>query len=125
MAKKMISTVMSNLTHRPRTRLYPAEQRQLPPGARGQIEFDMTKCVFCTLCAKRCPADAITVDRKGKTLVFNLYRCIVCESCREGCAKEAIVLLEHWREPSVAVSQRTYRPPDQQETLDLNHPDGA
>lgn len=96
---KMISTVIKNLGSRPRTRLYPAVERQLPPNTRGHIDFDMEKCIFCTLCAKRCPADAIVVDRKGKTLDFNPFRCIVCEYCLEGCAKDAITLCEQWRTP--------------------------
>jgi ech hydrogenase subunit F len=104
----MISTIIKNLSSHPRTRLYPNEVRQLPAGSRGHIEFDVGKCVFCTLCAKRCPADAISVDRKGKTLVFDPYRCIVCESCIEGCAKEAIALFEQWRAPVMALHSQTF-----------------
>jgi ech hydrogenase subunit F len=111
---KMFSTVMSNLTHCPKTRLYPLEERQLPPGTRGQIEFDMTKCIFCSLCAKRCPADAITVDRKGKTLVFNPFRCIICKSCLEGCPKDVISLFSHWRAPVTALYEQKYQPGPEQ-----------
>jgi len=75
-------------------------------GARGHIEFDMEKCIFCSLCAKRCPADAITVDRKGKTLTFAPLRCIVCEACMEGCAKDAIELFAQWRSPVTVVSSQ-------------------
>jgi len=102
----MIPNVISNLTHRPRTRMYPVEVRQPPMGARGHIEFDMEKCIFCSLCAKRCPADAITVDRKGKTLTFAPLRCIVCEACMEGCAKDAIELFAQWRSPVTVVSSQ-------------------
>ncbi|HWP96924.1 MAG TPA: 4Fe-4S dicluster domain-containing protein [Syntrophomonadaceae bacterium] len=111
----MISTVIKNLKSRPRTRLYPAEERQLPAASRGHIEFDMRKCIFCTLCAKRCPADAITVDRKGKTLVFDPFRCIVCEFCLEGCAKEAISLLKQWSSPAAVLYKRTFTTPGEEE----------
>ncbi|MEN6351346.1 MAG: 4Fe-4S binding protein [Syntrophomonas sp.] len=104
----IISTVFKNLSSRPRTRMYPFEERQLPMGSRGHIEFDMSKCVFCTLCAKRCPADAIHVDRKGKTLEFNPFRCIVCEFCLEGCAKDAISLFQLWRAPVTEMHISSY-----------------
>lgn len=112
----MFSTIVKNLNHGPRTRLYPAEKRELPAGCRGHIEWDMEKCVFCTLCAKRCPANAISVDRKGKTLVFNPFRCIVCESCLEGCAKDAISLFEHWRAPAAGLFLQTYAKPQEEKT---------
>lgn len=105
----MILNVMNNLTHRPKTRLYPLEIRQLPARVRGHIEFDMEKCVFCTLCEKRCPADAIKVDRKGKTLTFEPLRCIVCEACAEGCAKDAITVLEQWRSPATERYNQIYQ----------------
>jgi len=105
---RMISTVIRNLSRRPVTRLYPVEERQPPAASRGHIEFDMAKCIFCTLCAKRCPADAITVNRKEKTLVFEPFRCIVCEFCLEGCAKDAISLQEKWRRPAGKIFTRTY-----------------
>ncbi len=109
-------TVLKNLTSRPRTRMYPLEERQVPDGSRGQIEFDMSKCIFCTLCAKRCPTDAISVDRKGKILDFDPYRCIVCEFCLEGCAKDAIYLLPQWRTPVTEKQIAGYRTPAAQES---------
>lgn len=96
----MIPTVLRNCTRRPKTRLYPVEERQLFPKTRGQIKFELDKCIFCTLCAKRCPTNAISVDRKEKILVFDPFRCIVCEACIEGCAKDAFTLVEKWRSPN-------------------------
>lgn len=113
---KMISTLVMNLSSRPKTRLYPYEERQLPDSSRGHIDFDMEKCIFCTLCAKRCPAGAISVDRKGKTLVFNPYRCIVCEYCIEGCPKDAISVFEQWRAPVVELANRTYSAPVEEQS---------
>jgi len=113
----MIPNVIKNLTHHPKTRLYPIEVRQLPLGARGHIEFDMTKCIFCTLCEKRCPADAIKVDRKGKTLTFEPLRCIVCEACIEGCAKNAIEMNEQWRSPVTDRYNQVYQSVDKSETI--------
>jgi len=113
----MLFNVINNLTQRPRTRLYPVEIRQLPLGARGHIEFDMDKCIFCTLCEKRCPADAIKVDRKGKTLTFEPLRCIVCEACIEGCAKDAIELFAQWCYPVTDLYNQIFQPVDKEENI--------
>jgi formate hydrogenlyase subunit 6/NADH:ubiquinone oxidoreductase subunit I len=113
----MFINVINNLTRRPRTRLYPLEIRQLPVGVRGHIEFNMEKCIFCTLCEKRCPADAIKVDRKGKILTFEPLRCIVCEACIEGCAKDAITLYEQWRSPVRDRYYQTYHPVEKEDTI--------
>jgi len=113
----MIPNVIKNFTHRPRTRLYPIEVRQLPLGVRGHIEFDMEKCIFCSICAKRCPSDAIVVDRKAKTLTFDPLRCIVCEACVEGCTKDSISMFEKWRSPVIARYNEVYKPAEKEETI--------
>ena len=48
------------------------------------------KCVGCTLCAKRCPTDAISGDVK-KPHVIDQEKCIKCGLCIEGCKFSAIV----------------------------------
>lgn len=108
----MIPNVISNLTHHPRTRLYPYEVRNLPARARGHIEFDMDKCILCGLCAKKCPADAIKVDRKEKTLTFSPLQCIVCGVCVQGCVKGAAELYEQWGSPVTARFNKIYQKPD-------------
>ena len=95
----MLPTIMKNLFSKPDTRLYPVEERILYPKVRGHVEFNSDKCIFCTLCAKRCPADAIEVDRDSKTLTFQPFRCIVCAACVEGCPKDAIAVVEKWHAP--------------------------
>jgi ech hydrogenase subunit F len=107
----MLPTIMKNLFSKPETRLYPVEERTLYPNARGHIEFYSDKCSFCTLCAKRCPADAIKVDRANKTLTFQPFRCIVCVACIEGCPKSAIGLVEKWHTPEFTKSIEVHEGP--------------
>ena len=54
--------------------------------------FSSENCVYCGLCARKCPADAITVDRAEKTIELNAFRCIVCSECVSSCPKKAITL---------------------------------
>ena len=53
---------------------------------------DPAKCVYCTLCAKKCPAGALTVDRKEKIWKLDEDKCIGCGTCHDVCAKKAIVM---------------------------------
>ncbi len=48
------------------------------------------KCVGCTLCAKRCPTDAISGEVK-KAHVIDQDKCIKCGLCFDGCKFDAIV----------------------------------
>ena len=90
---KFLGTVLDNLTHKPATRLYPLESREPFPGSRGHLEIDIDKCTFCSLCAKRCPVDALTVTRTPKkSWTVDHYRCIICGYCTEACPKKCLFL---------------------------------
>lgn len=53
--------------------------------------IDPEKCKGCTLCAKNCPADAITGEVK-KPHVIDPKKCIKCGACKENCRFDAIEL---------------------------------
>ena len=38
----------------------------IPEKPAGKITNDMTKCILCGLCARKCPQECITVDRTGE-----------------------------------------------------------
>lgn len=57
----------------------------------GKPVYDSTKCVYCTLCAKKCPAGALTVDRANKTWTLDEDKCVSCGTCAEVCPKNAII----------------------------------
>ena len=58
----------------------------------GKPVQDPAKCVYCTLCARNCPMEALTVDRKAKTWELNEDACIACGTCASACPKDAIIM---------------------------------
>jgi NADP-reducing hydrogenase subunit HndC len=54
-----------------------------------QYKIDPEKCKGCTKCAKNCPVDAITGEKK-KAHEIDQDKCIKCGTCVEGCKFDAI-----------------------------------
>jgi ech hydrogenase subunit F len=88
----MVRRSLRNLVSRPVTRRYPTEIRPRFAGARGTIEFDVDTCVFCMLCARRCPAAAITVSREDRYFAIEQLTCIGCGVCVEVCNKGSLTM---------------------------------
>jgi len=81
---------------RPATTRYPFEPRQALAGSRGSLEFQRDNCVFCTVCAKRCPTGALHVNRTKKQWSIDRLCCITCGLCVEICPKKSMALrVEH------------------------------
>ncbi|MBM4352621.1 MAG: NADH-quinone oxidoreductase subunit NuoF [Deltaproteobacteria bacterium] len=53
--------------------------------------IDAGKCTGCTLCAKNCPTDCITGERKAAHAIVT-DRCIKCGSCKIVCNFDAVVV---------------------------------
>ena len=64
----------------------------LQPRDDGKPVQDPDKCVYCTICAKKCPAGALTVDRAAKTWELDEDLCVACGTCAEVCPKKAILI---------------------------------
>ena len=58
----------------------------------GKPVQDPAKCVYCTICARKCPAGALTVDRAAKTWTLDEDACVACGTCAGVCPKNAIIM---------------------------------
>ena len=98
----MLGETTRSLFRAPVTERYPFTPKVYPPGSRGHIAIEVTKCTLCVVCDKRCPTQAIAVDRVGKTWTIDRLRCIQCGFCVEVCPRKCLALSEGYTPPSVA-----------------------
>ena len=81
---------------KPATRLYPFAKREPYAATRGHVTIAISTCNFCSLCAKKCPTDAIEVDRAGRVWRIDRLRCIQCRACVDACTKKSLGLDPHY-----------------------------
>ena len=88
------------LTKPPTTR-YPFEPRNPIAGSRGQLIFTKDNCVYCNVCAKKCPTGAIFMNRAQKKWAIDRLRCITCGYCVDVCPKDSLKMVEGHGNPLV------------------------
>jgi ech hydrogenase subunit F len=105
---RMKQMILAWTFRRPVTTRYPFEPRKVIPGSRGNLEIQVASCVFCGLCAKRCPTDALQVDRPNKNWNIDRLRCIACGGCVEVCPKKSLRLTGDHGIPTVTKDVETF-----------------
>jgi len=68
------------------------DEKRCPAGScSALVDFyiDPEKCTGCTLCAKKCPVDAITGKRREPHVIDN-EKCVRCSQCITSCKFDAI-----------------------------------
>ncbi|MBF0485049.1 MAG: 4Fe-4S binding protein [Candidatus Omnitrophica bacterium] len=85
-------TVLKNFVTGPVTERYPFVPKNYPAGARGKVDIDIAKCIFCGICQRKCPTAAIVVTKEPKVWEIDRLRCISCNYCVEVCPKKCLAL---------------------------------
>lgn len=98
-------TVLKNLFSKQATRL---EKREFFPTTRGHVVFDVDSCIFCTLCARKCPAGAIEVDRNAKTWSILRASCVQCAACVDACNKNSLSMAPEYTPVMTSKETETY-----------------
>lgn len=97
----MIWNVFKNLGSKPATRMYPFTKREPYKDSRGQVSgIDIDACIFCGICSRKCPSDAIKVSKADKSWEIDNFKCIICGVCAEVCPKKCINMGEQYKGPA-------------------------
>lgn len=85
--KKCLS-IVPGYTEPSAEKLVDSYSQPIPEKPSGKVTNDMEKCILCGLCARKCPQECITVDRKEeKTWTIDRDRCVQCGACIDACVK--------------------------------------
>ena len=95
----MTPTVFRNFFGKPATRMYPITTREPFSNVRGELYIDVKECNMCTLCARACPAQCITVDREKATWECDPFECVYCGVCVDVCGRKCLHQHDQYRAP--------------------------
>lgn len=104
----MTKTLVKSIFHGPYTELYPAAKRENYERTRGRIEIDISNCIFCGLCEKRCPTGAIQVDKACSKWSIGRLSCIQCNYCTEVCPKKCLKMSPEYSAPTTEKDRDEY-----------------
>ena len=99
-------TIMRNLFNKPVTKMYPIVKKEFAPGTRGGVDIQIDDCIFCGMCNKRCPAQAINVSRENKQWELDQTRCVSCSFCVDICPKKCLSMNNQYTSPMTDKTQR-------------------
>ena len=94
-------TILASLFSKPATRLYPFVKRAAYANTRGSISIDINACTMCTLCQKKCPTNALAVNRTERIWAIERMKCIQCGACVDVCPKKCLTMETAYTPPSV------------------------
>ena len=92
--------------------LYPVEQKTPPPGLKGHVTNNVDACILCGICMKRCPCDAITVDKPARTWSINRFRCVQCGTCVRECPKQCLAMEPTYTPPATEKRSDVFEVPE-------------
>lgn len=110
---KLGKMTISGLFKKPETVLYPVQTKTPPPGLKGHVVNDVSGCIVCGICSKRCPCGAIAVDKKARTWSIDRFRCVQCGSCVRECPKSCLTMDTSYTPPAARRHPDVFEVPEQ------------
>jgi ech hydrogenase subunit F len=78
-------TLIKSLLGKPSTLMYPQRKRTYTDATRGQVANEIEKCIFCRICERNCPTDALVVSKEKNEWEIDSLKCCLCRRCVETC----------------------------------------
>lgn len=91
-AFKLGKMTFGSLFKKPETILYPFQTKETAPGLKGHIENDVSVCILCGICSKRCPTSCIVVNKAQRTWEIDPFQCVQCGTCVRECPKHCLAM---------------------------------
>jgi formate hydrogenlyase subunit 6/NADH:ubiquinone oxidoreductase subunit I len=101
--------ILTSLFRKPATVLYPFCPAKISKDARGLIAIDISKCIYCGICVRKCPTGALAVDRGSKSWQIDRLKCIWCGACVEVCPKKCLVQNSEYSKPTCAKNIEVFK----------------
>jgi len=93
----LLPTVLRNLFRKPATNLFPAtEPVPVPENFRGQIKYNVDKCVGCRMCVTVCPAGVFVFLPEIRKVALWTGRCVYCAQCVDVCPTGALQISDNF-----------------------------
>lgn len=96
---EMVKTALRTVLQRPVTILYPAQAAKKTPLSRGHVVFDGSRCISCSICQRKCPSQAIVLNKEAKSWQIDRFRCVVCSSCVDTCPSKCLSMDTQYTAP--------------------------
>ena len=105
---EMVRTAIRTVLQKPVTILYPAQAAKKTPISRGHVVFDGSKCISCSICLRKCPSQAIVLNKEAKSWQIDRFRCVVCNSCVETCPSKCLSMDTQYTAPAAVKGVETF-----------------
>lgn len=97
---EFVPVVIKNIFKGPATRNYPFVKRPEYKQQKGHIRIDLPACIYCGMCSRKCPVNAIEVKRPDKSWSIDRFKCIQCNACVESCPKKCLYMEPQYTAPA-------------------------
>lgn len=103
----IFKTIAGSAVKKPSTLAFPLEPKPVFDRTRGRVENNISACVFCGMCQRKCPTGAIEVTRSEGRWSIERLRCIQCNACVDVCPTKCLSMAHELPDAAFVDSSKT------------------